>query len=418
MDIFERCFKFYYDNNYARSIGYPANPRMARALGLYPYFIPLENNEGNEVIIDGRKFIMIGSNNYLGLTNHPKVKEAAIRAVEKYGSACTGSRFLNGTLDLHLELEERLARLLGKESALVFSTGYQANLGTITSVLKKDDVVILDKEVHASVIDAVFLAKSRQNVITRFFRHNDLAALEGILCSYSFDDPKLLIVDGVYSMGGDIADVPGIVSLCKKYNARIMIDDAHGIGVLGNGRGTAHHFGCGNDVDLIMGTFSKALASIGGFVAGKKEVINWIQHVARPFIFSASLPPANLAAVIASLNIVESEPHRMKRVVEIGCHVRSELQQMGYNTGISNTPVIPVLIGDQFKTLQAWELLFRNGIYANVALPPAVAPSKALLRTSYMATHTDEQIESVLASFRGLKDRILTKRRQGEYHEI
>ena len=407
MDIFERCYKFYNDNNYARSLGYPANPRMAKALGLYPFFIPLDNNEGNEVTIDGKKFIMIGSNNYLGLTNHPKVKEESIKAIEKYGSGCTGSRFLNGTLALHIELEEKLAKFLGKESVLVFSTGYQTNLGTITSLLKKDDVVIMDKEVHASIVDAVYLAKSNKHVIPRFYKHNDMIGLAEILSNYQTDIPKLLLVDGVFSMSGDIARLSEITSHCKKYNCRIMVDDAHSIGVLGKGHGTAAHFNCIDDVDLIMGTFSKSLASIGGFIAGSKEVIHWIQHVARSFIFSVSLPPANLAAVIAALEIIKTEPERVERVNHISSYVRNELRNMGYNLGNSKTPVVPIIISDQFKTMQAWELLFRSGIYTNVAIPPAVSPSKSLLRTSYMATHTEDQIDRVLSEFKKLKDKII-----------
>jgi len=410
MDFFERCNKFYTDNNYARSLGYPANPRMAKALGIYPFFIPLENNEGCVVTIDGKSFIMIGSNNYLGLTNHPKVKEASIKAIEKYGSACTGSRFLNGTLDLHIELEERLAKFLGKESALVFSTGYQTNLGSITALLKKDDIVILDKEVHASIVDAIYLAKSNKHIIPRFYKHNDMASLEEVLLSYALEKPKLIIVDGIFSMSGDIAKLPEMTSLCKKYNSKIMVDDAHSIGVLGNGHGTAHHFGCVDSVDLIMGTFSKSLASIGGFIAGRKDVIHWIQHVARPFIFSASLPPSNVAAVIAAIEIIESEPERVNKVIQISSFVRDELQNIGYDIGTSKTPIIPIIIGDQFKTMQAWELLFRNGIYANVAIPPAVAHSKSLLRTSYMATHTDEQLEKILSEFKKLKDKIIRKK--------
>lgn len=406
-DFFERCSKFYSDNNYARTLGYPANPRMAQALGIYPFFIPLENNDGNSVAIDGKQYIMIGSNNYLGLTNHPQVKEASIKAIEKYGSACTGSRFLNGTLELHVELEERIAKFLNKESAIVFSTGYQTNLGSITAILKKDDVVILDKEVHASIIDAVYLAKSNKHIIPRFYKHNNISSLSEILSSYSFDIPKLLIADGVFSMSGDIADLESIVPLCSQHNVKIMVDDAHSIGILGAGHGTAHHCGCTDSIDLIGGTFSKSLASIGGFIAGRKDVIHWIQHVARSFIFSASLPPANLAAALTALDIIESDKTRINRVIKISDYVREELKLMGYNTGISKTPIIPLIIGDQFKTMQAWELLFRNGIFTNVAIPPAVSPSRSLLRTSFIATHTDEQIEKVLSVFKKLKEKIL-----------
>lgn len=410
MDIFEKCRKFYYDNNYARSIGYPANPRMAKALGLYPFFIPIESNDGSVVTIDSKQYIMIGSNNYLGLTNHPKVKEAAIKAIEKFGSACTGSRFLNGTLDLHIELEERLAKFVGKESALVFSTGYQTNLGVISALLDRDSAAVLDKEDHASIIDAVSLSRYYKHYDVSFFRHNDMASLEAVLASFAADKQKLVVVDGIFSMSGDIAPLKEISSLCRRYGARLMVDDAHAIGVLGGGHGTAAHFDCTPDVDLIMGTFSKALASIGGFIAGDKDVINWIQHVARPFIFSASLPPSNVAAVIAALDVIESEPERVESVNLISARVRGELRRMGYDIGTTQTPVVPVIVGDQFKTMQSWELLFRNGIYTNVALPPAVPPDRSLLRTSYMATHTAEQIERVLDQF----DRVRNVIRKGD----
>lgn len=406
MDILEKCRKFYLDSNYAISLGYPASPRMAQALGLYPFFIPIDQNEGAEAIIDGKRFVMIGSNNYLGLTIHPKVRAAATTAIEKYGTACTGSRFLNGTLHLHLELEERLAAFLGKESALVFSTGYQTNLGTMTALLGKEDIVILDKEVHASVLDGVFLAKGYKNIESRFFRHNDMNSLEDILKSYPAKRGKLVAVDGVFSMSGDIAPLPDIVALCKKHGARLMVDDAHAIGVLGKGRGTPHHFGCVDDVDLVVGTFSKALASIGGFVAGRKETIHWIQHVARSLIFSASLPPSNVAAVIAALEIIEEEPERIVHVNAIAERVRLALADMGFDIGASQTPIIPILIGDQFRTMQAWDMLFRAGIYTNVALPPAVSSQRALLRTSYTALHTNEHVDRVLACFSDMRERI------------
>jgi 8-amino-7-oxononanoate synthase len=405
MDMFEKCRRFYYEADYARSLGYPSNPRMAQALGLYPFFIPMDKPEGTEFIYEEKRYIMIGSNNYLGLTVHPKLKEAAIKAIEKYGTSCTGSRFLNGTLQLHLELEDRLAAFTGKESALVFATGYQANLGTISSILGKGDIVILDKDVHASIVDGLSLAKANKTLEVRFFRHNDMHSLEGILKSYPDENQgKLVIVDGVFSMFGDIAPLPDISNLCEKYQAHLMVDDAHSLGVLGKGHGTPAHFNCTNKVDLIMGTFSKSLASVGGFIAGKKEVIHWIQHIARPFIFSASLPPANLATVLAALDIIDEEPERINKVNEIGSTIRERLKCMGYDVGNSQTPIIPIIVGDQFKTMQAWDQLFRNGIYANVALPPAVKARRSLLRTSYMATHTDEQIEKVLSVFEKVRE--------------
>lgn len=404
MDLFEKCVGFYSDPKVAQKYGYPLNPRTAQAMGIFPYFIPIEHPEGTEVYIHGKKFIMIGSNNYVGLTDHPKVKEAAIEAIKKYGTSCTGSRFLNGTLDLHLELEERLAKYVGMEAALVFSTGFQVNLGTIPAVMDHDDIVITDQEVHASIIDGVRMAKVMKNVQARYYRHNDMADLEEVMKSLPPDPAKLVIVDGVFSMGGDIAKLPGIIPICKKYGARLMVDDAHSLGVLGGGRGTGHHFGCQKDVDLVMGTFSKSLASVGGFIAGPKETVHWIQMFARPFIFSASLPPSNVATVLACLDILEKEPERVERVNKIGERMRTELKAMGYNIGETETPIIPIIIGDMMKTIQAWKVFYEAGIYTNVALPPAVPPELALLRTSYMATHTDEQIDRVLEVFRKVKD--------------
>jgi 8-amino-7-oxononanoate synthase len=404
MDLFEKCIGFYSDPKVAQKYGYPLNPRTAQAMGIFPYFIPIEHPEGTEVYIHGKKFIMIGSNNYVGLTDHPKVKEAAIEAIRKYGTSCTGSRFLNGTLDLHIELEERLAKYVGMEAALVFSTGFQVNLGTIPAVMDRDDIVITDQEVHASIIDGVRMAKVLKNVQTRYYRHNDMADLEEVMKSLPPDPAKLVIVDGVFSMGGDIAKLPGIIPICKKYGARLMVDDAHSLGVLGGGRGTGHHFGCQKDVDLVMGTFSKSLASVGGFIAGPKEAVHWIQMFARPFIFSASLPPSNVATVLACLDILEKEPERVERVNKIGERMRTELKAMGYNIGESETPIIPIIIGDMMKTMQAWKVFYEAGIYTNVALPPAVPPELALLRTSYMATHTDKQIDRVLEVFRKVKD--------------
>jgi len=406
MDLFEKCKGFYSDPLVAQKYGYPTNPRTAQALGFFPYFIPIEQAEGTEVVIDGKKLIMIGSNNYLGLTNHPKVREAAIEAIRKFGTSCTGSRFLNGTLHMHIELEERLAKFVGMEAALVFSTGFQVNLGTIPAIMDKDDYIITDKEVHASIIDGVRMAKSLKSVETRYFKHNDPADLESILSGIDPNPAKLVIVDGVFSMGGDISPLPEIVPICRKYGARLMVDDAHSLGVLGGGRGTAHHFGLDGQVDLIMGTFSKSFASIGGFIAGTKEAVHWIQVFARPFIFSASLPPPNVATVLACLDIMEQEPERAERVVKIGERVRSELRGMGYNVGASQTPIIPIVIGDMMDTMKAWKILFAAGIYTNVALPPAVPPNEALLRTSYMATHTDEQVDRVLESFKRLKGQI------------
>jgi 8-amino-7-oxononanoate synthase len=383
MDLFDKCLKF-------------TDARRAMAEGYYPYFIPLEETEGTEVTIDGRKLIMIGSNNYLGLTTHPKVRQAAIEAVKAFGTSCTGSRFLNGTLALHRELERKLARFVRKEAALVFSTGFQTNLGVISALVGKDDVVFLDREDHASIVDGCRLALGE----TKRFSHNDMEGLEKILRSCDPDAGKLVIVDGVFSMGGDIAPLPDIVALCKKYQARLMVDDAHSIGVLGtNGSGTASHFGLDDEVDLIMGTFSKSFASLGGFIAGSEDVIHYIQHFARSFIFSASMPPPCVAAVLAALDVMETEPIWQMRVLGHGEKMRKAYQEMGLDTGASQTPVIPIIIGDMMKTFAMWKELFAAGVYVNPVVPPAAPPNKSLLRTSYMATHTEEQLDRVLTAF-------------------
>jgi 8-amino-7-oxononanoate synthase len=403
MDLFEKCKAFYDDPMGGQRYGYPITPRAAQAAGLFPYFIPIEHAEGTEVFIHGQKFIMIGSNNYVGLTNHPKVKEAAIEAVKKYGTSCTGSRFLNGTLDLHIELEERLAKYVGMEAALVFSTGFQVNLGTIPAICDREDYIITDKEVHASIIDGVHMAKALKNINLKTYKHNDPADLEAVLSSLPAEPAKLVIVDGVFSMGGDIAKLPELIPICKKHGARFMSDDAHAIGVLGGGRGTGWHFGLQKDVDLVMGTFSKSLASVGGFIAGPKEAVHFIQMFARPFMFSASLPPSNVATVLACLDVLEKEPERVERVNAVAARVRSELRGMGYNIGGTETPIIPIIIGEMMDALKAWKILFEAGIYTNVALPPSVPDGMSLLRTSYMATHTDDQVDKVLEVFRKVK---------------
>jgi 8-amino-7-oxononanoate synthase len=407
-DIFARCRDFYSNPGAARKLGYPTNPRLAQALGLYPYFIPIDRSEGTEVEIDGRRLVMLGSNNYLGLTTHPKVRAAALRAVDEYGPGCTGSRFLNGTLPLHVELEERLARFLGAERALVFGTGYQANLGAIAALMSDDGCVLMDRNVHASIIDGVKLGEAWRDSAHRFFRHNSPQHLDVLLQSWRTESGRLVVVDGVYSMDGDIAPLPEFGEVCRRHGVRLFVDDAHSIGVLGNGHGTARHFDCTDKVDIIMGTFSKSLASTGGFVAGSAEVVHWIQHFARPFIFSVSLAPSCVAAALASLEVIEREPDRVERVNRIAQDMRTELTSMGYDVGPSQTPIVPVVIGDQFRALQAWELLFRAGVYTNVALPPAVPANRSALRTSFIATHTDEQLHKVLEAFSAVRGRILT----------
>ena len=381
MDLFEKCKEF-------------TRAREAMDAGYYPYFIPLDQTEGTEVVINGKRLIMIGSNNYLGLTTHPKVRQAAIDAIREYGTSCTGSRFLNGNLKMHKELEARLAAYVQKEAALVFSTGFQTNLGAISALVGRNDVVITDREDHASIVDGCRLSYGEM----KRFRHSDMADLERVLAA-SGDAAKLVVVDGIFSMGGDIAPLPEIIPLCKKYGARLMVDDAHSIGVLGGGRGTGVHFGMNDGVDLIMGTFSKSFASLGGFLAGDEEVIHYIQHMARSLIFSASMPPSNTAAVLAALDVMENEPERIERLWAIARKMREGYRQLGFNTGKSETPVIPIYIGDDMKTIYAWKALFDAGIYTNPVIPPGVAPNQSLLRTSYMATHTDEQLDRVLATF-------------------
>ncbi len=395
MDLFEKCRGFYSDPAVAHEMGYPASPHEAQAMGLYPFFIPLEQSEGTEATIDGRRLIMIGSNNYLGLTTHPHVREAAIDALQRFGPSCTGSRFLNGTLALHEELEDRLAKFVGMEAALVFSTGYQTNLGTLSALAGRGDVIIGDRENHASLVDGSRLALGK---LLRF-RHNDMNDLERVLISAPEKAGKLVVVDGVFSMSGEIAPLPDIVSLCQKHGARLMVDDAHGMGVTGRGHGTAAQYGLTNEVDLIMGTFSKSFASIGGFIAGAASTIHWIKHLARPLIFSASLPAPNAAAALAALDVMEREPERAERVNAIAERMRQGYRELGLDIGRSETPIIPILIGDQMKTMRIWKALFEAGVYTNVAVPPAVPPGESILRTSYMATHTDEQMDEVLDVF-------------------
>lgn len=379
MDIFEKAYSW-------------KDADQMKELGLYPYFLPLEDTEGTEVVIDGRKILMIGSNNYLGLTTDPRVREAAIEAVKRFGTSCTGSRFLNGTLALHQEAEARLANFVGMEAALVFSTGYQVNLGVISSLVGRGDVVVLDKDDHASIVDGAMMAMGE----VRRFSHNDLDHLDRVLEKIDDDTGVLVVVDGVYSMGGDVAPLPQLVEITRHHGARLMVDDAHSIGVMGGGRGTPAHFGVTDEVDLLMGTFSKSFASLGGFIAGKKEVISYIQHHARSLIFSASMPASNVAAVLAALDIMESEPQLVERLWEVTERMRAGLEELGFQMGPSTTPIIPIIIGEMQHTFQAWKMCFEAGLYTNAVVSPAVPPDQCLLRTSYMATHTDEQIDRAL----------------------
>jgi 8-amino-7-oxononanoate synthase len=382
MDIFEKCFNF-------------TAAKQAIKEGYYPYFIPLTENEGTEVVYRGHRMIMCGSNNYLGLTTHPQVREASCRAVQRYGTSCTGSRFLNGTLEMHEQLEHELAEWVGMDAALVFSTGMQANLGTVSALVGRGDYVILDKDDHASIVDGARLSYGE---IQRY-RHNDMEHLERVLKDLPEKAGRMIVVDGLFSMEGDLAPLPDIIPLAKKYNVRLMVDDAHGMGVLGGGHGTVAHFGVTENVDLIMSTFSKSFASLGGFIAGQEDVVHYIKHSARSLIFSASIPPANAAAALAALNVMRCEPERIQRVNEIGCKMREGYKSLGFNIGHSVTPVVPIIIGDDQLTFATWRLLFENGVFVNPVISPAVAPGRQLLRTSYMATHTDEQLDRVLEIF-------------------
>lgn len=376
--------------------------KEAMELGIYPYFRALSDSEGTSATFEGKEVVMIGSNNYLGLTTDPRVRKAAHEALDRYGTSVTGSRFLNGTLELHLELDRRLAKFVGKEAALVFSTGYQTNVGTISALVGKGDYVILDKDDHASIVDGCMLSRGEM----KRFRHNDISSLDRILSEIPAEAGKLVIVDGVYSMGGDLAPLPEIVEICKRHGARIMVDDAHGIGVTGGGRGTAHHFGLTDSADLIMGTFSKSFASIGGFIAGDADVIHYIQHQARSLIFSAALPAPAAAAALAALDIMETEPGRVEQLWDNAEYMRSGFNALGYDIGSSNTPIIPILLRDQYRTVLAWRALIEEGVYTNPVVPPGVPPNLSLLRTSYMATHTHDQLDRALAAFKTVGERL------------
>ena len=383
MDIFDKCYNF-------------TRADEAKALGIYPYFTPIQEVKGNKVKVDGKEMIMVGSNNYLGLMNHPRVMKAAQEAVDRYGVATCGSRFLNGTLDIHIELEKKLSEFMKKETALAFSTGFQTNLGIIPTLVGKADSVITDRMVHGSIVDACRLSYGK---VYRF-KHNDMDDLEKVLSSLDKDAGKLVVVDGVFSMEGDLANLPKVVELSKKYSAKIMVDDAHGIGVMGkNGRGTCEHFGVEDDVDIVMGTFSKSVASLGGFVAGDAKVISYIKHFARSLIFSASITPASVATALATVDIIQTDPERRERLWNITKKMKSGFQAMGYNTGPTETPIIPAIIGNDEMAFMLWRLLREDGIFTNPVIYPAVPKGQSLIRTSYSATHTEEELDTVLASF-------------------
>jgi len=383
VSILDKCYKF-------------TDARKVMAMGYYPYFRVITSEQDTEVICNGKKMLMMGSNSYLGLTNHPRVKEAAIKAIQKYGSGCAGSRFLNGTLDIHIELENELAKFVGKEEAICYPTGYQANVGCISAIVGKNDFVITDKYDHASIIDGALLAEGKM----LRFKHNDMTSLEQVLKEIKGKN-SLIVVDGIFSMEGDIANLPVIIELAEKYNAVVMVDEAHSLGVLGNqGVGTAAHFGLTDKTAFIMGTFSKSLASVGGFIAADEALIHYLKHKSRALIFSASLPPASTASVLEALKIIKEEPERIAKLWENTNYMLTEFKAMGYNTGASCTPVVPLHIGNMMTTFNMWRRLGEEGVFINPVVPPAVPPSSCLIRTSFMATHTKEQLDMALDKFR------------------
>lgn len=383
MDLFDKCA------NYTAA-------KEAIAAGLYPYFHEINSRQDTEVMMDGKKIIMIGSNNYLGLTIDQRVIDASKRALDDLGTGCTGSRFLNGTLELHVQLEKKLAEFVNKESALTFGTGFQSNLAIITGITNRHDYIIIDAWSHASIIDACNLSFAKR----KKFEHNDMEDLERTLCGIKGDCGKLIVVDGVFSMEGDICDLPGIIHLAKKYRARVMVDDAHGLGVLGKGgRGTASRFDLTDEVDIIMGTFSKSLASLGGYAASSEEVIHYLKHNSRPFIFSASITPSNAAAAMKALEILQEEPERVSRLNENADYMRKGFKELGILIGQSETPIIPVMTYTSEVTFVVTKLLLENGVYVNPVVSPAVNPGQCLLRTSYSATHTKDQLDRALAAF-------------------
>lgn len=393
MDLFDKCRAF-------------TRADETKALGLYPYFHPIEESEGPIVRIGGRRVIMAGSNNYLGLTADPRVKEAAIKATLKYGTGCSGSRYLTGTLDLHVELEARLARFFGKEDCLLYSTGYQTAQGIIPTLVQRGEYVVSDKDNHACIVAgnlmaagaASYVGDGRQGVVR--YKHNDMNHLEMVISKLPLEAPKLIVSDGVFSTSGEIVDLPNMVRVARKYNARILIDDAHAVGVIGKGgRGTASHFGLEQETDLTMGTFSKTFASLGGFVVGDRVVINYLKHHAPALIFSASPTPASVAAALAALDILEKEPERIDKLMRNARKMRAGLKAMGYRVGEHDSAVVPVIIGDTEKVLVMWRQLFDAGVFVNAFIRPGVPPGMEMLRTSYMATHEDEHLDTILSVF-------------------
>jgi 8-amino-7-oxononanoate synthase len=386
LDLFQKCIEF-------------TRADEIKQIGYYPYFHAIQESEGPVVKIEGRKIIMAGSNNYLGLTTHPKVKEAAIEATKKYGTGCSGSRYLTGTIDLHNELEYRLAKFLGKEACLLFSTGYQTAQGIIPTLVQKDEYVVSDKDNHASIVAGNVMAKGLGAEVLRY-KHNDLDDLVRVLSKIPEDRPKLIVTDGVFSTGGEIVDLPRLVKIAKANNARLLVDDAHALGVIGKGgRGTASEFDLVEEVDLTYGTFSKTLASLGGFVAGNERVINYLKHHSSALIFSASPTPASVAAALAALDILEKNPDLVTKLIDNANYIRKNLLEAGFNVVEGRTAIVPVIVGDDMLAFKAWKMLFEEGVFVNVFISPGVPQGKQMLRTSYMATHEKEHLNIIIEKF-------------------
>lgn len=386
MDLFKKCYEF-------------TRADEVKQMGMYPYFRAIQENEGPVVQIEGTKKIMAGSNNYLGLTAHPKVKEAAMNAIKKYGTGCSGSRYLTGTIDLHEELEERLAKFMKKEAVLLFSTGYQTAQGIIPTLVQRGDYVISDKDNHASIVAGNLMARGATANLLRY-KHMELDDLERVMKKVPEDAGKLIVSDGVFSTGGEILDLPKMVEIAQKYNAKLLVDDAHSVGVIGEGgRGTASEFNMIDDVDLTMGTFSKTFASLGGFVAGEAKVVDFIKHHAPALIFSASPPPSNVAAALAALDILEAEPERVTRLINNSEKVRSGLRQEGFNVLEGRTAIVPVIVGDDNIAFKMWRRLYDEGIFVNVFISPGVPPGRQMMRTSYMSTHEDQHLDFIVETF-------------------
>jgi len=386
LDLFKKCFDF-------------TRADEVKALGVYPYFRPIEANEGPVVQIEGKKVIMAGSNNYLGLTSHPRVIEAAIKAIEKYGTGCSGSRYLTGTLDLHIELEERLAKFFGAEAVLLFSTGYQTAQGIIPTLAGRNEYVISDKDNHACIVAGTLMSKGAMGSLARY-KHNDMDDLQRVIEKIPKDVPKLIVSDGVFSTGGEIVDLPRLVEIAKENNARIMIDDAHSVGVIGKGgRGTASEFNLEDEVDLTMGTFSKTFASLGGFVAGAERVINFIKHFSPALIFSASPTPSSVAAALAALEILEEEPERVTKLIDNANYIRKGFKEKGFKIIDGRTAIVPVIVGNDETAFKMWKLLYEGGVFVNVFISPGVPEGRQMMRTSYMATHEKEHLDEILHIF-------------------